>query len=338
MNFIGQVKVLLFVKIIVATWLIVRAILALVPLVITLYNSSFDVIYSSSDLIILSSLLSGGAFLGTAIGILKSKRWAVYAFIGITLLSFVSQFVYGTFQIDFGEVAFDFFNIFLIFYLWQNRDKFEVGDKKKEDTFLGLSVLAFAVSIILSGFLADKLNKFLDEQTQLPGTLNWQTYRNEAFGFEMKYPPENVLVEVLSGGVSFLRKDRPCDFIPVHKCPTFMWVTSYTGVYGSTERFLADRYGLEEFQVFSVAQHDAVGGFSVDMIQSVQFGEDKKKGFLVHNWAQATGDCIYYAKQGTHILAVSRHAVGLLANECSADPLFNQVLSTFRFVEESEAE
>ena len=334
MNFIGRAKVLLFVRIAVAAWLIVRAVIALATLVIVLHNSSFDVIYSSSNLIIFSSILSGGAFFGTAIGILKSKRWAIYAFIGIVLLSYVSQFAFGTFKIDFGELALDLFEIFLIFYLWQNRDKFEVGDKKKEDIFLGLSILAFAVSIILSGFLVDKLNKFLDldEEAQSPGTLDWQTYRNEEFGFEVKYPP-NFEFGVCAGTPPFsvIGLDRS-ELIQQGSVGCDIGLK----IYGIIFTFKEGPYDTAQDVVDSLplGLDDEIGSTA-----DIFFGRNKFIRVTRFSSFSGTEDIFYFTQYpgSSFFLSVSVYPRVEIDPERDSlinyDEVANQILSTFRFIE-----
>jgi len=178
----------------------------------------------------------------------------------------------------------------------------------------------------------------LIEEDQIIDTSDWQTYRidkpyylGDGNGFEFQYPKGIVLNHGRGFGfqVDLMWEDVECFR---GYCPVLFDVWGRPVDQDSLEEYLKDLFDLEKFEEFQDKENWR--GSNVDLIAQTRFGKDEKlSGYKVHDLFFEEGRCGYYTKRGENVFEISRVASGLTFADCDKDELFNQILSTFRFIE-----
>jgi len=163
--------------------------------------------------------------------------------------------------------------------------------------------------------------------TEPVDTSDWKTYRNEKYGYEIRYPHEYAIQIDEEGGVYFfapgyLEKCQP-------HCPIFFSI-HITETDVSLEEWIFNEWpSLKEIEEFEMTPEES--GWGIDCIKKATIGKDIE-GYLIHAWAQAWGMCHYYGMWRNLLVHILRAQGGLTCSNCNSDMIFNKMLSTFRFI------
>lgn len=203
--------------------------------------------------------------------------------------------------------------------------------------FSKIWIIVIALAVVTGGFFA--WQKFGIQRKEIKQVINdetasWQTYKNTQYGFEIKYPKDDdkkiQIDENSSGVVISTAEERNC---VGGDCPTFMYLapiyTELNVLSNSLEKLIKDGYVLKAFKEFQITKEESNG--NIDYIKRINFGNNIQ-GYLLHEWAQASGACHYIAKEGNRSIDIERTEVGIASLNCNNDYMFNQMLSTFRFL------
>lgn len=158
---------------------------------------------------------------------------------------------------------------------------------------------------------------------------DWEIYRNEEQGYEIRYP-RDFAIEERNYGTEFIppsyQKNQGCE----PSCPTFMFIhIEGTNAGESLEHWIKEYWGLEEFREFRITPEES--DWWIDCIEEVTIGEHIQ-GYKLHLWRQAWGENHYYGKHNDLVIDIQREEIGLGCSSYPDDAVFNQMLSTFRFI------
>ncbi|MCD4780236.1 MAG: hypothetical protein K8S27_06795 [Candidatus Omnitrophica bacterium] len=159
---------------------------------------------------------------------------------------------------------------------------------------------------------------------------DWEIYRNEEQGYEIRYPRDFAIVEG-SYGTEFIppsyQKNQGCEPI----CPTFMFIRIDRATAGeSLEHWIKEYWGLKEFREFRTTPE--ASDWWIDFIKGVTIGEHIQ-GYKLHLWRQAWGVNHYYGKRNDLRIDIQRGEIGLGFSSYPDDAVFNQMLSSFSLIE-----
>lgn len=220
-------------------------------------------------------------------------------------------------------------------------------------TLVGIIIILIVI-LGVGGILVWQLPKLPKEEVvpQEDETADWKTYRNEEYGFEIKYPEDVIkLTErnegiALSHSISFEHPD-PCDFkgdAPVRK-----ELTDFGIGIGVINKNLRETIIARESDSF-------VSGFLLDNKLKIEpgfidgFNLGSLKGYRITSGMEGCGNYTYYIPlDSKNTLLVTRGFItelspiisdyqkylqlpGIITPE-KEEKLFNQILSTFRFLE-----
>ncbi len=192
-------------------------------------------------------------------------------------------------------------------------------------------------------------NQIIDE------TADWKTYKNEEYGFEVKYPADKISI-YQEGDWIFLNHSivfdhsNLCDFGQKGAQPTLKELTDFNVAVKIEESDLLGTVQLEEGKNISGFISDNALRISEGYIEDAKIG--LLKGYRIINAFEGCGaDDYYFVLNGKKTLVVrKRHIAELVLNpekylnlsgiitNSEANNLFNQILSTFKFTEKAESE
>ncbi len=160
--------------------------------------------------------------------------------------------------------------------------------------------------------IQEKMSEFMVGETA-----DWQTYRNEEYGYEIEYPNNFYADEILSnndGGTenrnyTILRTKENYDkYKGTNSEPFYLWITQ--------DWMSAPLEG-------HVRGQTVLKG-NVKFIKAIMDGGSTENG---------SGFTSFYIANGDNIIQISTSYVSTLT-----DPIFDQILSTFKFTEKSETQ
>ena len=155
----------------------------------------------------------------------------------------------------------------------------------------------------------------------------WRVYQSEKYGYEIRYP-DDLTVEEASLGPLFLSSDDLLsreDPDPHFHTYTMLIVTEETEAGKSLEEQIKERFDLSEFREFESSPEESEG--SIDEIRSIRINEGRA-GYFVHEWIQAYPVCHYLFKHKDLVIDLQGKDL-----KCKESSIFNQMLSTFRFLD-----
>ena len=166
-----------------------------------------------------------------------------------------------------------------------------------------------------------------DDEIIQDETADWQTYRNEEYGFEMKHPKFwlvekhdiSGIIYITTEDIEEMRKSYSGDM------PDLMTIN----VYQSTEEFLKE-YNYKNFKLIDIEDYlDKYSNIVDSPIENVElFSVAGIKGYHA-NVRDFGGGINYYIQANEHVYVIRFFAGG----EYSSEEFFNQILSTFKFIE-----
>jgi len=203
--------------------------------------------------------------------------------------------------------------------------------KKKLGFDLPLIILIVVVLIIAGGtgyyfYKTSQEQKEVERAEQVIGeTASWKTYRNEKYGFEMQYPPEYLIEETLEDKsvVSFgILKPSPVTGKPFLSPYLVIWVLNNPKNY-TLEKFY-NFYSLRENEKLmetEVGKRVYPYYKESDSIEPIEINGISAVKFWVGGYWRMTISILYKDK------------IFEIHGETKEEKIFNQALSTFKFIE-----
>lgn len=173
-------------------------------------------------------------------------------------------------------------------------------------------------------------------QTEI-NTSDWVIYRNENAKYEIKHPRDVIIAEESAGTKFSPPAYEGCppprgDFAP-HECPLFMVImVQEADPEQSLDDWLTERlarfWAIQQLKEFKITTEE--NNYGLDCVEKTTIGKGIS-GWRIHSWSQAWGKWDYYTKNRNRVVTIQTGRIGL---SCSnpIDPLFAQMLSTFRFL------
>jgi len=161
----------------------------------------------------------------------------------------------------------------------------------------------------------------------------WRIYQNKEYGWEISYP-NNFIVKKSNDRVVFTSPENIITLISPEielwggkYYSDFIWIrVEKVDVGQALEEWVAKELGLKEFKEFEISPEES--GWNIDSVEKIIVGENIP-AVKVHGWAQAYDYNLRYIKYKNIIIAIENDCFSGSENTS----IFNQMLSTFRFLE-----
>jgi hypothetical protein len=160
-------------------------------------------------------------------------------------------------------------------------------------------------------------------------TLSWKTYRNEEYKYEIKYPKDFIFKEN-NYGMEFL---TPNDIAYQNEPDSPFFILIHIEEINPNENiedYIKKTYEIKEVKEFEITLEDG-NQSTIDSIKKIEIGKDVK-GYFIHQWIQAIGECHYLGKSKNLLIDISRSKAGLTYSSCLSDPVFHWMITTFKFI------
>ena len=198
---------------------------------------------------------------------------------------------------------------------------------KKQSGFALSIVILIAMTLIVAGGTGYYFYKTSQEQKEqaVDGAVNWEIYRNKQYGFELKYPPEYLIEETLEDKsvVSFgILEPSPITGKPFLSPYLVIWVLNNPKNY-TLEKFY-NFYSLHENEKLmetEVGKRVYPYYKESDSIESIEINGISAVKFWVGDYWRTTISIPYKDK------------IFEIHGGTKEEKIFNQMLSTFRFIE-----
>lgn len=267
----------------------------------------------------------------TSFGIRRMKSWALYIFTGIVIMN-IGSYTYSYLMENqdwllLGSLVLEF--LFLI-YLWSIARDFGVQTARTSKAIIAVSIAAVLIGAGIFAwqyFGAPQGEVRVPEETAGPEVANdaadavqdWQTYQNEEYGFEVRYPTDWSVLET-KGITPYTVFESPDYSGETISSPILQ--LSYSGARIIINRYEnLDNFTLEQLIEDYVVQQnkrnveiDGVQGIAIDT--AVEFGIHETFLVVIKN-------NLVYQFRRTYPESKKTQYEGV----------FDQILSTFRFIE-----
>lgn len=263
------------------------------------------------------------ALLVVAESLAKRKKWAWYAGVCFFAAGFISSpFIHPFFRLFTGAIS----GLILFGLFYCRKNYFQQEPKEPQPVsrvFSKTWIIVIALAAVAGGIFAWQyfgLHKETpsqpSEQTAQNKTANWQTYTNEEYGFEIKYPKDwnygpNILKEspnmvFCPPELSDLQtgcKDKP----NIPHMPS-----SLAPIYLSIDKKPGGTFTIDDFTMLNC--------------ERVEKKEISATLMVISYCGERGQEAIWYGPGNTYVFR-------LFLTDNSFSIIFNQMLSTFRFLE-----